>query len=117
MTAYRRNALRGVWAGADRRDDRERDDPHDDARDVQLQVAIAAGKIEGLDPLPLLVDVLAHSGDDEVIAHVVWQNLHPLLEERSGEFLTLAKQHDLKQTPNLANIMPRVTERILGRAQ
>jgi hypothetical protein len=90
---------------------------HDDARDVQLQVAIAAGKIEDLDPLPVLVDVLAHSGDDEVIAHVVWQNLHPLLEERSAEFLKLAKQHDLKRTPNLAKIMPRVTERILGRAK
>jgi putative membrane-bound dehydrogenase-like protein len=90
---------------------------HDHARDVQLQVAIAAGKIEELDPLPLLVDVLAHSGDDEVIAHVVWQNLHPLLEERSAEFLKLAKQHDLKQTPNLAKLMPRVTERILGRGK
>jgi putative membrane-bound dehydrogenase-like protein len=90
---------------------------HDDARDVQLQIAIAARKIDGIDPLPLLVDVLAHSGDDEVIAHVVWQNLHPLLEERSGEFLKLAKNHDLKQTPNLAKIMPRVTERILGKGK
>jgi hypothetical protein len=32
--------------------------------DVQVQVAIAARKIEGADPLPLLVEVLAHCGED-----------------------------------------------------
>ncbi len=89
----------------------------DESRDVQVQVAIAARKIDGISPLPLLIDVLAHSGDDEVIAHVVWQNLHPLLEKQSAEFLKLAKNYDLKQTPNLAKIMPRVTERILGRGK
>ena len=45
----------------------------------KLQVAIAARKIEGLDPLPVLVEVLANAGDDKLIPHIVWQNLHPLL--------------------------------------
>jgi len=87
----------------------------DPSADVQLQVAIAARKIEGIEPLPLLLEVLVSSDpDDKLIPHIVWQNLHPLLEDQSAEFLALAKQHDLKKTPNLAKIMPRVTERILA---
>ena len=84
------------------------------APDVQLQVAIAARKIDGVDPLPVLVEVLAHAGDDKLIPHIVWQNLHPLLETRSADFLAEIKKYDLKKTPSLAKIMPRVTERILA---
>ena len=87
----------------------------DASPDVQLQVAIAARKIEGVDAIPLLVDVLVRCGDDRLIPHIVWQNLHPLLEDHSEEFLALAKNYDLKETPNLAGIMPRVTERIIAR--
>lgn len=86
----------------------------DESADVQLQVAIAAGKIDGLDPLPVWVEVLANSGDDALIPHIVWQNLHPTLPERSKEFLTLVKAQNLQASPNLKKIMPRVTERILA---
>jgi hypothetical protein len=86
----------------------------DPSPDVRLQVAIAARKVKGLDPLPVLVTVLANSGDDKLIPHIVWQNLHPLLETRSAEFLAEVKKYDLKTTPSLAKIMPRVTERILA---
>jgi putative membrane-bound dehydrogenase-like protein len=88
----------------------------DPSPDVQLQVAIAAMKLlHEIDPLPVLLEVLIHSPtDDELLPRIVWQNLHPLLETRSTEFLALAKRHDLKQTPNLAKIMPRVTERIVA---
>lgn len=82
---------------------------------VQREVAVAAPKLDGLDPLPVLLEVLTHCGDDPLIPHIVWQNLHPLLETRGAEFLRLAKEYDLKQTPNLAALMPRVTERILNR--
>ena len=82
--------------------------------DVKLQVAIASRKIHDLDALPILVEVLAHAGDDKLIPHIVWQNLHPLLETRSNDFLAEVKKYDLKETPNLAKIMPRVTERILA---
>jgi hypothetical protein len=40
--------------------------------------------------------------------------LHPLLETRYADFLAEVKKYDLKETPNLAKIMPRVTERILA---
>ncbi len=88
------------------------DDP---SPDVKLQVAIAARKVKGLAPLPLLVKVLAGAGDDRLIPHIVWQNLHPLLETQSDEFLKVVKQYDLKATPSLSQIMPRATERILGK--
>jgi len=87
----------------------------DKSRDVQLQVAIAAGKLEGVNSLPILLRVLAGCGDDVLIPQIVWQNLHPLLENRSDEFMQLVKQVDLKNTPNLARLMPRVTERILAK--
>ena len=86
----------------------------DSSPDVRLQVAIAARKIEGLDPLPILVKLLATAGDDTLIPHIVWQNLHPLLATRSDAFLAEVKKYDLKATPSLAKIMPRVTERILA---
>ncbi|MCA9202656.1 MAG: dehydrogenase, partial [Planctomycetales bacterium] len=79
----------------------------DESADVQLQVAIAARKIQGVDPLPLLVQTLVACGDDPLIPHIVWQNLHPLLESQSADFLKLVKQYDLKATPNLAKLMPR----------
>jgi glucose/arabinose dehydrogenase len=84
----------------------------DPAPDVKLQVAVAARKLDGVQPLPVLIDVLAHSGDDKLIPHIVWQNLHPLLESQSEEFLAELKKHDLSKSPGLKAILPRATERI-----
>ncbi len=53
----------------------------DPAPDVRLQVAIAARKLEGVDPVPTLFEILATAGDDKLIPHIVWQNLHPLVED------------------------------------
>jgi hypothetical protein len=87
----------------------------DDSRDVLLQLAIAATKIDGPDPLPWLIEVLARGGDDKLIPHIVWQYLHPLLEKRSQDFLKLVRNYDLNQTPEIKLIVPRVTDRILAR--
>ena len=87
----------------------------DPSPDVQLQVAIAARKVAGIDPIPVLVKVLATCGDDKLIPHIVWQNLHPLLENHSDQFLKIVKEFDLKESKNLADIMPRVTDRILAK--
>ncbi|HVV99453.1 MAG TPA: PVC-type heme-binding CxxCH protein, partial [Planctomycetaceae bacterium] len=86
----------------------------DESRDVQLQVAIAAGKITGVEAIPVLLDVLAHCGDDKLIPHIVWQNLHPRLETESPQFIKLV-EGDLRKSPQVAEIMPRAIERILGR--
>lgn len=88
---------------------------NDESPDVRLQVAIAARKIEGIDAIPLLVQILANSGDDKLIPHIVWQNLHPLLEKDGARFLAEVKKYDLKASPALGAIMPRATERILAK--
>ena len=90
---------------------------HDPAPRVRLQTAVAARKIAGVDAIPTLLDVLNHSGDDKLIPHVVWQNLHPLLEDHADEFLGILEKTDLGKSPQLAALMPRVTDRILGRKQ
>lgn len=85
----------------------------DPAPDVQLQVAIAARKFFNVDPLPVLCDVLTHCGDDKLIPHIVWQNLHPLLARDGDRFLALAARADLAQAPGLARLLPRAIDRIL----
>jgi putative heme-binding domain-containing protein len=87
---------------------------HDPSRDVQLQVAIAAPKIEGLDPLPVLVDVLSACGDDRLIPAIAWQNLHGLLPVSGRRFVQLIGQLDLAKTPAAAKLLPRAIDRILG---
>jgi putative heme-binding domain-containing protein len=86
---------------------------NDPAPEVRLQVATAARKIEGIDAMPLLLEVLLVSGDDKLIPHVVWQNLHPLLEDGGGRYLELAASGKY-QHPAIAALMPRVIDRVLG---
>ena len=66
--------------------------------------------------MPILLDVLTHCGDDKLIPHIVWQNLHPLLEKDGDRFLTLAAKVDLAKAPGLAKVLPRAIDRILGNA-
>ncbi len=87
--------------------------------DVLLQVAIAANKLalrklERADPVQVLFNVLVASGKDDHLHHVVWQNLHPLLETRSETFLNLAKTRKFAETPGLAAIGPLLAERLLA---
>ena len=88
----------------------------DESPDVQLQVAIAARKLKGLEggPLPLLLQVLDRCGDDELIPHIVWQNMHPLLDDGGKSILPLIREYDLNEHPNIKNLMPRITERIVA---
>ncbi|HEY3392299.1 MAG TPA: PVC-type heme-binding CxxCH protein [Lacipirellulaceae bacterium] len=87
----------------------------DSSRDVQLQVAIASRKIQGCDALPVLVDVLAHCGNDKLIPAIAWQNLHPLLETESVRFVDLLRAQSVDSAPlAAAALTPRVIERMLG---
>jgi putative membrane-bound dehydrogenase-like protein len=79
--------------------------------DVLLQVAIAARKLDGVDPLPLLVDVLKSAGDDPLIPVIVWQNAHPLLAKDSQKFLALVKDRGVKLSPEFTRKM---AERVLA---
>jgi putative heme-binding domain-containing protein len=85
----------------------------DSSPDVRLQAAIAAKKY-GSEPIPVLLDALAHSGNDKLIPHIVWQNLHPLLEEKGEDFFRLAAKHDFKKAPGLTAVIPRAFDRVLA---
>ncbi|MGE0606711.1 MAG: PVC-type heme-binding CxxCH protein [Pirellulales bacterium] len=89
----------------------------DPSADVRLQVAIAARKIDGLDAVDLLADVLETSGEDKLIPHIVWQNVHPLLEEDSDRFVALLRDMDPPKVPGVTAIMPRLIERVIARKQ
>lgn len=86
----------------------------DRSPDVQLQVAIAARKTEGLDALSLLINVLARCETDKLIPYIVWPNLHPLLEQQGERFARQARAIDLQSAPALAKLLPRAVERILS---
>jgi putative heme-binding domain-containing protein len=86
----------------------------DKSPDVQLQVAIVARKIEGLDPLPVLVDILSACGADRLIPAIAWQNLHSLLPSQGERFVTRIGRIGIADAPALAKLLPRVVDRILG---
>ncbi|HVX14560.1 MAG TPA: PVC-type heme-binding CxxCH protein [Pirellulales bacterium] len=88
----------------------------DSSPDVRLQVAIAARKLAGVDSMDLLYRILIGAGDDRLIPQIVWQNLHPLLENESEKLLAHIKRTRLSEQPKLAMLMPRIVERVLGRA-
>lgn len=92
--------------------ERVREAAADPSPDVQLQVAIAAGKIAQLDPLPILVQIAAQCGDDPVIPAIVWQNLVRLLPDRGADFLREVRKYDAS-SPGIKQLLPRVTERLL----
>ncbi len=95
----------------------------DPSPDVQLQLAIAVRKIltdEG--SISMLLDTLSASGDDPLIPHIVWQNLHPF---NTDEYASFAVGRLLQMGLNVRGnternreaalrITPQVVDRLLG---
>ncbi len=79
---------------------------------VRLQVAIAARKFDGIEPIPVLMEVLSRA-DDVVTPPVVWQNLHPMLE--SGAYAFIEASEKFADSKNIAQIYPRTIERLMAR--
>jgi putative heme-binding domain-containing protein len=82
--------------------------------DVQVQVAIAARKLPQVDALNVLVDVLTHSEQDEVLAAIAWQNMQEPLRGAPELFVQRVEASDLEQAPNLAAVLPRAVELLMG---
>jgi putative heme-binding domain-containing protein len=91
--------------------------------DALLQVAIAASKLDWVktpefqaNALRVLMAVLLNAGSDPLIPHVVWQNLHPMLDGdgRLADFVRIVRLADLKRSPGIAVILPRVVEKVLA---
>ncbi len=64
--------------------------------------------------MALLINVAANCGDDKLIPHIVWQNLHPLLEKQSAEFVDLVSKTNLRKSPGLTALLPRAIDRMLA---
>lgn len=86
----------------------------DPAGDVRVQVAIAARKIDGLNPVDVLAHVLAESGDDALIPHIVWQNVEPLLEDHAEEFIAALKKRVNKHVGGFEDMTPHLVDRVLA---
>lgn len=86
----------------------------DSSPDVRLQVAIATRKIEGIDAIAVLTQIQSTAGPDKLIPSIVWQNLHPLLEEQAERFVAMVQTAELKDSPHLAAIVPRAVERMIA---
>jgi putative heme-binding domain-containing protein len=85
---------------------------NDPSPDVRLQLAVAARKLPGLDPLPVLLDVQRESPDDPLIPHIVWQNLHPSLETRQAEIARRLENARGRAT-GFSPLAPRAIEKLL----
>ena len=84
---------------------------------VRLQTAITAIKQPGIDDIPVLVRVLSAAGSDPLVPRIVWQNLHPLLESRTGDFVDavrLQSQADKGYSTAVLDLLPRVADRLLS---
>lgn len=65
----------------------------------------------------LQLGALAVAQDDLVLAQLVWQNLHPLLEEHGGQFVEILKKEGTNRNVALVSMMPRIVDRLLARKQ
>src|SRR5262249_61361061 len=65
-------------------------------------------------PFPVWVEILERCGKDKLIPAIVWQNLHPLLEDRSRPFLDLLLTTRLGSNPALTMMIPRIFDRLLA---
>jgi len=93
----------------------DRSDMNDDPQ-THLQFVIGAAKLDDPHVIRILIHRLAHCGDDPLIPQIVWQNLHPLLDDHGPELLAILKEYDFKHYPNVAKLMPRVTQRLLNKS-
>ena len=93
---------------------------------VRLQVAIAAAKQPAIPRMLTLIAVLAQAGDDSLVPRIVWQNLHPLLESHTAEFIavvvesaqsTVAVNRTGYYPQPVLDILPRAADRILASAK
>ncbi|WP_206028652.1 PVC-type heme-binding CxxCH protein [Thalassoroseus pseudoceratinae] len=82
----------------------------EDSPRVQLQLAIAAAKLDRLSTMPTLMRVLDRCGDDPLIPHIVWQNLLPQLQNDANLYFSLASNSNYADSRNVIGLLPRVLD-------
>ncbi len=87
----------------------------DPSRDVVLQVATVANKVEGIEQVPLLLSALNNAGDDILIPRIVWRNLLADFNDprNVAQFVMGLGNGEPAATPNQTLLIPRVVERVV----
>ncbi|MFQ3592424.1 MAG: dehydrogenase, partial [Gemmataceae bacterium] len=81
--------------------------------DVLVQLAIANNKLK-LGGVTTFVKLLERAPGDKLLPHIVWQNLHPLLETQGEAFVEALAT---SKPEHLGEILPRAVERLLATAK
>jgi putative heme-binding domain-containing protein len=79
--------------------------------DVLVQLAIANKKLD-LGGIPTYLALLRKAPTDKLLQHIVWQNMHPLLETKGDVFVEAVKKGG--KLDQLGEILPRAADRILA---
>lgn len=62
-----------------------------------------------------IIAILSHAEGDPLLPRLVWQNLHPRLEDQAVDLLDVLRDGEFLRSQVVADLMPRVADRILGR--
>ncbi|MCC7421082.1 MAG: c-type cytochrome [Planctomycetaceae bacterium] len=58
---------------------------------------------------------LSQAGDDRIIPQIVWQNLHPRLDDHSTALVTMLQKSGYLDSRPVIDMMPRIIDRLLSR--
>mgnify|MGYP002777894292 CR=1 FL=1 len=78
--------------------------------DVLVQLAIANAKLD-LGGITTYLNLLNRAPDDKLLPHIVWQNMHPLLETQGEAFVAALESG---KVGTAGDLLPRAIERILA---
>lgn len=92
---------------------------NDASPQVRLQVAITAAKQPAIPTIPALVAILAQAGNDPLTPRIVWQNLYPLLDTHTAEFVAAIQSPEISggldgYPKPVLDLLPRAADRILS---
>ncbi len=63
----------------------------------------------------LLLQALSRAENDSLLPHIIWQAMHPKMEDHAEEFVAAMIEGGYLESPEVAALLPRVTDRILAR--
>jgi putative membrane-bound dehydrogenase-like protein len=87
----------------------------DASPELRLQLVIGVGKLTDPEVVDELLFHLSQSANDPMLPRIIWQNLHPRLEEQSDRFVDVLRSSGYLKAKPVADLIPRVVDRILGR--
>lgn len=83
-----------------------------------LQEAIAVGKLPyNPHTFGIALAILVIAKDDPLIPRIVWQNIHPFLEDHPNDIAKLLTKTRFVEDERVALLFPRIIERLLARKE